>query len=236
MEQEFWAERWSLGETNFHEPKVNRNLTNHVEAWGLSADSVVLVPLCGKTVDLIWLARRARRVVGVELIEAAIQEFLADNSLVAEREDVAGEAEQTEAIRYTASVPADNDGPDGVVELICGDFLALGRPGSALDASAGITHVWDRAALVALPPEMRQIYAPTLQRLAPGAKMLLNSFQYDQSVMDGPPFSVDGDEVQRLFGQHRIELLDRVDVIERAPRFKDMGHPYWFSTVNLIQL
>lgn len=230
MEQEFWAERWSLGQINFHESAVNRNLTNHAERWGLGPDSVVLVPLCGKTVDMIWLAHRARRVIGVELIETAIQEFLGDNSLTAERTELAG------AAHYVTSVPADDEGPAGEIELICGDFLALGRPGSALEASSGITHVWDRAALVALPPEMRAEYAPTLDRLAPGARMLVNTFEYDQSVMGGPPFSVDDDEVQRLFGHHRIEPLDRVDVIDRAPQFKEMGHPYWFSTVNLIQL
>ncbi len=75
MEPAFWHERWKLGQIGFHQQRVHPGLQDHAEAFLGSASQRVLVPLCGKSLDLDWLARQGHDVVGVELSEVAVQQF-----------------------------------------------------------------------------------------------------------------------------------------------------------------
>lgn len=190
MEPDFWRERWAQGRIGFHQPTPTPLLCKHWPALGIAQDARVFVPLCGKSLDLAWLAAQGQRVLGVELVPEAIDQFFAEHGIVPVVED--GPIGR----RYAA----------GAITLIEGDVFALD------DATlAGCDAVFDRAALIALPPALRRRYADTVHaRLPGGCRGLLITLEYPQPQKDGPPFSVEDDEVHALFARDwRLELLER---------------------------
>lgn len=186
MNLDFWRERWSEGRLGWHKDRVHPHIERHLGWLTGGAAASVLVPLCGKTLDLAWLASRGHRAVGVEAVEEAARQLFAEAGL---------EPETDQAGRWRG----------GGVEVVVDDFFAVDgdRLGAPLDA------VWDRASLVAIDPGSRRRYAERIAALAPGGRMLLSTFEYDQRLMDGPPFSVPEEAVRELYGDARVERLER---------------------------
>ena len=200
MEAEFWLQRWREGRIGFHQGQVTPMLEQHWDALELPADSTVFVPLAGKSLDMDWLAARGHRVLGVELSELAVQQFFAERELAP-------------TLRTTQFGRHYTHGP---IELICGDAFALDTATLA-DCAA----VYDRAALIALPPELRQRYAHELYaRLPTDCRGLLVTLDYPQHEKSGPPFAVGKDEVHALFDRDwHVEVLERRDVLAEQPGF-----------------
>lgn len=205
-----WKQRWAEGRTRFHSEDVHADLLAHADRFLGGSPRHVLVPLCGKSVDMRHLADQGHRVTGVELVPEAVEQFWAETGVEPER-GRHGAFERTH---------------HGSIELLRGDVLEL--------APGPYDRMWDRAALVALPADTRATYVHVLRRaLNPGAVALLNAFTYDTSVMDGPPFCVNQDEVRRLYAGCDIEVQSERDAIDMIP-FE--GHSYWLVTTYLIQL
>ncbi len=203
MEAAFWHRRWQNNDIGFHQPDGHRWLPRHWPALSLPPDAPVLVPLCGKSVDMHWLRRQSHPVVGVELSRAALDSFLDEHRLTASWQS-AGDLEVARAPGYT---------------LYCGDVFLLNA-----EAVSHVQAVYDRAALIALPPPMRERYVAHLRTILPaGWRMLLVTLEYDQSKMDGPPFSVSADEVQRLFHGCAVRQLEVEDVLSGQARFEEAG-------------
>ncbi len=204
MDPTFWHERWSSGRTHFHRGSVDTLLETYLERLSLADGARVFVPLCGKSVDMRWLAERGFEVLGVELSRIAARAFFEENALACTA------AAQGSFERLRA----------GPVEILCGDFFNLGR--SALGDVSG---VYDRAALIALPESMRAAYAAHLLRLLPARPpCLLITLEYDAGEMNGPPFSVSADEVQALFGQaYQIEMLSEAEALADSPHLAERG-------------
>ncbi|WP_264213486.1 thiopurine S-methyltransferase [Leisingera thetidis] len=188
MDQDFWQARWRDNRIGFHEAAPNSLLAQHFTRLGLQAGQSVFVPLCGKALDLDWLVGKGLRVTGVEFNQGAVEEVFA-------RQGLAPQVAKTGALtRYQA----------GTLTLYAGDFFALTE-----EHIAPVDAVYDRAALVAVKPEDRRAYAAHLNRIAGTAKQLLIGFDYDQSLMQGPPFSVPGETVQALYQDtHAITLIE----------------------------
>lgn len=205
MDREFWLDRWKNNDIGWHKEEVNPHL---VDLWpNISAPEGgrVFVPLCGKTLDLYWLAQvRGHPVVGVELSEQACREFFSEHLL---------EPEITDEGRFRRFRAAG-------VEILCGDFFDL-EP----EILGQVDVVFDRASLAALPPEMRIEYAGQLDALCPQLPPILFwTLDYPQHEMDGPPFAVSEREVAELFGdRYHHELLRDWDVLEESPRFQELG-------------
>jgi thiopurine S-methyltransferase len=181
MEESFWLEKWAKSETGFHQADFNPWLVKYWEVLGLEAGSTVLVPLCGKTRDIDWLLAQGYSVIGVELAETAVRQLF-------ERLGLCATITSIDALQcYTAER----------LTLYVGDVFAL-----TPELLGSVEAVYDRAALVALPMQMRDKYAAHLVSITHAAPQLLLSFSYDQSKMTGPPFSVDADEVHRLYASH----------------------------------
>lgn len=204
MQPEFWQKRWAANQIGFHLPEVNPYLQRLWSGLGLEPGARVLVPLCGKSLDLKWLAGQGFDVVGVELSEKAVEEFFSEHQL-------------------SASVV--QRGPFKVyrtdsIKILCGDFFAL----TATDAGecAGF---YDRAALIALPPDMRLRYAKHLAQVLPDqCKGLLITLDYDQTQIDGPPFSVPDAQVQTLLAADWvIQTLETCDVLSVSGKFINAG-------------
>jgi thiopurine S-methyltransferase len=203
MEPEFWHQRWESNQIGFHEGQVNAYLARHYADLELTPGQTVFVPLCGKSVDLRWLADQGAYVLGVELSPIAVQSFFAEQGL-------------TPRTRHEGTFTVWESGP---IRLFCGDYFAL-APANL----AGVHAVYDRAALIALPPERRADYVAHLNRLVPGARRtLLVTLEYPQEQMKGPPFSVPEREVHTLFAGARIEPLGTQDVLADNPRFREKG-------------
>lgn len=203
MHEDFWLERWARNQIGFHLDRVNPYLQRHWPALALPQGARVLVPLCGKSLDLLWLAAQGYRVVGVELAEKAVADFFAEQQL---------RAEVLEAGAFKVYRA-------GALELWCGDFFAL----SAADV-ADCAGLYDRAALIALPAAMRERYAAHLTAILPsGCEGLLITLDYQQSQMDGPPFAVSDAEVWGRFAEGwQVEELERLDVL--AGNWKFIKH------------
>ncbi len=204
METEFWLERWRHREIGWHLDEINAHLQEHWPKLGLERDTLVFVPLCGKTLDLIWLASQGHRVIGVEISEIAVETFFAEHGLTP---------------RISETAPFRRYQVDELT-LLCGDFFDL-APGHL----EGVGAVFDRASLIALPPELRGRYAKHLQRLLPHpVDSLLITLDYDQDQMSGPPFSVQREEVDQLFDErYRIEELASLDALDDSPNFRRRG-------------
>lgn len=204
MEATFWHERWEKDEIGFHQQDFNRHMQQFMDRLGVQPGAHVLVPLCGKSRDMVWLADRGYRVTGIEISERAVTDFFAENGLPYEI------GHQADAVIYRGER----------IHLVCADFFTVRR-----EDLQSVDAVYDRASLVALPPEMRPRYAHHLARfMGPGSPSLLVTLEYPQEEMRGPPFSVTRDEVQHLFQkQYRIEHLHSEDCLAREPRFRKKG-------------
>ena len=206
MKAEFWHERWEKNQIGFHQSQVNMHLQNF---WGhlqVPQGATVFVPLCGKSSDMLWLRLQGYQVLGIELNRIAVRDFFAENDL---QPDVTqyGELERWQA--------------DGIV-IFCGDFFAL-QSGDVAECSA----VFDRAALIALPPEMRPDYIKHMRQLFPtGSATFLITLEYDQSIANGPPFSVPESEVRGYFSESKqVELSCTTDALDDLPGLKKRGVP-----------
>lgn len=204
MEADFWHQRWRDGQIGFHQDRVTPQLEQHWDALGLLPDSRVFVPLAGKTLDMLWLAARGHRVLGVELSRLAVEQFFAENGL----------ATTIHGSKYGTHYRA------GEIELVCGDAFALDA-----DALAGCAGVFDRAALIALPPELRLRYAGELySQLPSGCRGLLITLEYPQEEKAGPPFSVREAEVRALYEPDwSVDVLECRDILVSQPGFVAEG-------------
>lgn len=205
MEPQFWLERWEKGMTAFHLPEVNPSLERHVSLLAAPSDGRVLVPLCGKSLDLMWLVARGYQVCAVELSPIAAR-------AVFEQAGVAFSVSELYPGFETFSGPG--------LDIHVGDWF---------EASAGMFEgvkcTYDRAALVALPPALRAAYVTHLVALCPNVtSILLVTLEYEQSMMDGPPFSVTDTDVASLYGRRfALSALSAEDVLSREARFAQRG-------------
>lgn len=195
MDHAFWHERWATGRIGFHRPDPSSHLVDFADAaFGPAPNAgAVLVPLCGKSVDLIWLAARFDQVIGVEFVPQAAADFFAEQGVT----------------------PTTRDTPRGPVlshaniAIHVADVFAVTRD----DLAQPVTAVYDRAALIALAPATRTRYADQIRLLAePGARMLLLTLDYPQDLMQGPPFAVTDDDVRALFPDPNATRLARDQV------------------------
>jgi len=73
----FWSTRWEDGKTGWHKDHTNPHLVEYIDYFGKDVkDARVLVPLCGKTVDMMFLHEKGFHVVGIEVVELAVKQFL----------------------------------------------------------------------------------------------------------------------------------------------------------------
>jgi len=214
MQHDFWHQRWSKGQIGFHQPQTNNHLQKYWPELAGDEGGVAFVPLCGKSLDLLWLQQQGHQVVGVELSQTALQDFFAENKLTAE-------VQQQGAYERFSSAG---------LNLFCGDFFALSE--SELQ---GCRLVFDRAALVALPAEMRIDYANKMaELLSAGSKMLLVTMEYPQELMSGPPFSVSETEVEKLFADHfEIEQKEVVEIPAKG-ELQERGLGGWYEKIYFL--
>lgn len=196
---ENWIERWKAGRTGWHEPGGNAGLHAHWQR--VNAGMRVLVPLCGKSPDLLWLAEQGHEVVGVELSAIAVRAFFEENELA-------------HSVDESGALPAWRAG-DMPITILQGDYFAA--------ELSGCDALYDRGALVAMSAEVRPAYVEKTQRcLNAGAGCLIVTLEYDQARVDGPPFAVMQEEIHRYWSDlERVEARDDLDTC--PPKFREAG-------------
>ena len=204
MEADFWNQRWEDDKIAFHQGHVNAMLEAHVGQLALEYGARVLVPLCGKAVDMRWLIDQGYQVVGVELSPIAVRDFFEEQNIPWQVRNADG---------FTVY-----EGES--VTLWCRDFFSVTH-----EALGEFAAVYDRAALIALPDETRSRYVDTLlQVVGSAAPILLLTYEYPESEMEGPPFSVGIEEVRRRFANRRtVTVLESRDVVDQEHGLRQRG-------------
>ncbi len=214
MNAQDWIETWEAEKIAFHRAEVHTDLIRWSKRFLDGGHHRVLVPLCGKTLDMDWLIQQGHEVVGIELspiaAEAAFEESGREFSM-----------RRRDGLNFYESAD---------LTVICGDIFDVRR-----EHVGNVDRVWDRAAIVALPRAIRDEYAKKIHELAAPGKMLLSAFGYDQTKMEGPPFSVPQAEVRRHYPELEVvEIEEQIDNIR--PAWKEYGLESWLATTYLIDI
>lgn len=182
MNKEYWQQKWEIKDIGFNQLQPNKLMQHYFSLLKLTPGCRVFVPLCGQSIDMLWLAGQGYQVIGIEFSQVACDAFFKENKIPVKI------TKTNDLILYSSDE----------ISIFCGDFFKLER------AILGkIDAVYDRAALVALPNDARKSYAEHLiELMAPATQMFLITTMYNQNEMEGPPFSVDEDEVVALFSTH----------------------------------
>lgn len=188
MKHEFWHDKWQKNEIGFHLNQPHSLLVKYIDSLNLEKNNRIFLPLCGKSLDIHWLLAQGYHLIGIDLSPIAIEELMAELAIpFTER--------KLEKLTHYHHPQ---------IDLFVGDFFEL------TSSNIGkIDAIYDRAALVALPEEMRTDYAQHLMQISNQATQLLISFEYDQSVMAGPPFSISPQQLKDYYSKHyQLQLLD----------------------------
>ena len=191
MQASFWHNKWEENQIGFHLQEANPLLVKYFSALKLTQGSRIFLPLCGKSLDIALLLAMGYQVAGAELSAIAIDDLFHSLNLTPKI------TQKNSITHYSA--------PN--IDIFVGDIFDV-TPAMLSKVDA----IYDRAALVALPVEMRKKYSAHLitltQHIKTPAPQLLISFEYDENLHAGPPFSVGADEVNAHYhASYDITLL-----------------------------
>ncbi|GAF62754.1 thiopurine S-methyltransferase [Psychrobacter sp. JCM 18903] len=212
MNAEFWHSRWQEKRIGFNQSAVNPLLMRCFEQLNVPAGSRVFVPLCGKSIDMAWLAAQGYDVVGVELVETAVQAFFAEQNI----SPTVHQHTDNPAIKYYQGQLSGQ-----TITLWVADIFAL------LSEDIGsVKAVYDKAALIALPENMRTKYSEHICKISGHAPQFIITLTYDQSKKAGPPFSISSEKIQQYYGDnyHISELTSEPTSIGSAPELTVSEH------------
>ena len=205
MNPEFWQARWQEKRIGFNQPEVNPILIKYFADLNLPIGSRVLVPLCGKSIDMIWLAAQGYDVIGIELVESAVQEFFIDQDIAY---TITEHDKHLNIKCYQGKILEQR------ITLWVADIFALNS-----DDIGHVDAVYDRAALIAMPAELRTQYSQQVINLSHNASQLLLTLNYDQNERAGPPFSISLEQIQQYYSAHYdiYELEGEPSTLNAAP-------------------
>ena len=211
-----WLEFWANNETNWHSDVVTQELEKYLGLLKLESGDTVFVPLCGKSLDMIYMLNRGFSVIGVEVSEIGIKQFFHENGLDFTISQVG------EFNLYSAKN----------IEIYCGDFFSL-----TSKHLCGVKAVFDRKSLIALDRNLRQKYVKHLNDIISlGVRILLITLHYPKHQMSGPPFSVDKSEVESLFSMaFNYQELKPFQDIENGLKLASSGVDYIENAAYCLQ-
>lgn len=202
MKPKFWHNRWENQQIGFHQSDFNSHLVDYWNYLELPKNSTVFVPLCGKSLDLLWLSAQEFNVIGCELVQSAVEAFFTENQL--EYQVISNDNE----INLYQTL-------DEKIKIYQGDFFKL-----TSTELKNVDAIYDRASLIAFPPDMRITYTDHLKQNISNFKMLLITLEYGDGELQGPPFSVTTEEVKKLYKNYDNQLLDQKVPNEKSFSFQ----------------
>jgi len=193
-----WLQLWRDRQIDFHQEKVNKYLTTFWPTLDLTQGSRVFVPLCGKSLDMTWLAKQGYEVVGVELSPVAVKAFFHENRLKPVKRRVG---------KFTVW-------EHGRISILCGDYFSLKKKDLGT-----IDTVYDRAALTALPEDIRRLYVAHLRAIVSDSAevFLLTTEDAAENESLSQALGV-GEEIKTLFAENfAIDLAHVESAFEQDP-------------------
>ncbi|KAI5622776.1 putative thiopurine S-methyltransferase, partial [Silurus asotus] len=232
-----WEERWQEGRIGFHQPHVHQQvllllmLKDNLDKVLCGREQVrFFFPLCGKAVDMKWLADMGHVIVGVDISEIGIKQFFEEQNLEYKEEPVPAIPEakvhlisiyllyelKLRTLKYGTFFCFQSS--DAKISLYKCNLYEFS---SAIEGQFG--GIWDRGSLVAINPCDRQKYASLIMSLMDkDCKYLLNTLEYNPELYKGPPFFVPEEVVKSLYGNAcDIELVQQRDALRE--KFKAWG-------------
>ena len=205
LDLEYWHKRWKENNIGWHHTDINPLLIKYQENLLIKPNCKVLFPLCGKTVDMKYLADLKHKIVGVEYSEKAVLDYFTENKLQYKMST----CELNKSYKVYEAV-------DTNITIFQGDFFSVTK-----DLIGEVDAIFDRGSLVALNPSDREKYAKIItQLMSPNTRYMINALSYDQTKYGGPPFSVSEETVKKLFGDKLdIEVLFTECRPERAIKY-----------------
>lgn len=218
MNPEFWQARWQESRIGFNQSKVNPLLLKYFSTLDLPVGSRVFVPLCGKSIDMVWLAEQGYDVIGIELVESAVQDFFAEQN-ISPRVNQYGDNPNVKCYQGQLANQA--------ISLWAVDIFTL----TANDIGH-VDAVYDRASLIAMPTAMRPKYSEQVRLLSDNAAQLLLTLNYDQNEWAGPPFSVSSEQIQQYYSSHYQinELEAESSTLNAKPEMAVTEHVWLLNT------
>jgi len=211
-----WHSRWKSNKIGWHADQVNQNLIEYFSKLNLVDGDKIFVPLCGKSVDMLYLLQRGLKVVGVEMSEIAAKQFFSDNKL------------EYSVSKVDDLILYEGDG----IQIFCGDFFTL-----KAKHLVGVKAVYDRASLIALDKALRQKYVNHLNDIiSKDVRVLLLTLNYPKHQRVDPPFAVSKSEVNSLYGgSFQCQELQNISDIENEPMFLLQGVDFVEKAVYCLQ-
>ncbi|MFK8080460.1 MAG: thiopurine S-methyltransferase [Granulosicoccus sp.] len=219
MKAQYWQQKWDEEKIGFHQADINKRLMTYWPQLSSASTEAptrldenqkncVFVPLCGKSLDMLWLHKQGHQVLGIELSEKAAHAFFNDNHL---NFDTHRKGQFTHFVGTGKALG---------ITLMVGDYFAL-----EAEHCASCDAFYDRASMIAMSPDMREQYTRQLARLMRAESTgLLLTISYDQSHMQGPPFSVADTSVHELLSNSFIiKELAHFSGPERLGNLKQRG-------------
>ena len=208
-----WETRWQEDRIGFHLKEVNPYLIRFSDQLLHENPDRLFVPLCGKTLDLCWLTKKTKKVIGIELVSKAVRDFFAENTI-----DYL--IQQDETLQKFSSKS---------IDIYLGDFFELNP-----EQTSSFKAIYDRASIVAIEkPERREYVDHLISFLDKAGRILLTTMEYNQNQMEGPPYSVPAEEIESLFAPlGSIKLLETSDILD--DRFRNKGLNRLLEHVFLI--
>lgn len=192
MDSNFWHQLWESNDIGFHQRAVNPLLAEYFNTLSLADSSRLFIPLCGKTLDIAWLLSKGYRVAGAELNKPAVEQLFSE----------LGVEPRVSKLGKLDCYSAEN------IDIFVGDIFDL-----SAEVLGDVDAIYDRAALVALPEAMRKNYRDHILEITNIAPQLLLTFEYDQTVMQGPPFSISANDIKRYYSDiYTLSLLKQIEV------------------------
>ena len=212
MEKVFWQDKWDKNELGFHRGSVNPLLEQNIQHLALNSSARIFIPLCGKTLDISWLLSKGYAVVGAEMVEIAVMQLFNELGVTPQITHLG------KLKRYSAEK----------LDIFVGDIFDLSK-----QEIGKVDAIYDRAALVALPVELRKQYSAHLIHITQHAPQLLISFVYEQAMMSGPPFSVDDEEVHSHYaGFYTLKQTNSAKVTEPVKGHDQILENVWILESN----
>ncbi|MBL7003324.1 MAG: thiopurine S-methyltransferase [Gammaproteobacteria bacterium] len=203
MQIKDWNHRWENQMIGFHENQANYHLTRYLDQFSIAKNATVFVPLCGKSLDLIWLSQHGYQVIGIECSPKAVVDFFTEQNLSYETH------QQGKLVAYTSSN----------ITIYQGDFFDLTE-----DHLKQCDLIYDRASFVAFTPAQWDQYILHLSTwFGDSTQLFLVTLEYDQNSMNGPPFSVPDKAVRNYYKEKSIAILEQLDVIDEGPKWRKSG-------------
>lgn len=213
MDKNYWLERWETNNIPFHLEQTNPNLLKYQQFFTAKTNNNIFLPLCGKTLDIKWLLSQNQNIIGVELSEKAVIELF-ENLGVNPKVNVLRDMK----LYYSRNVT-----------IYVGNIFSLTK-----ELIGNIDYIYDRAALVALPKEVRIKYTSHLMNITNSAEQLLITYNYDQTLMDGPPFSVSLHEIEGHYSKHySIKILETLKIPNGLKGICPATEEIWYLKKNV---